>query len=105
LPSLLRFGRNTGDFAAGRAVLLLNRVNGSLPIWLRQVTYNLHGGFLVRPFAIALTLGCAGGFLSSLEESWPPLSASHVDPQVAQIILGGIAASIMTVLSIVSQFC
>jgi uncharacterized membrane protein len=63
--------------------------------------YNLRGGFLVRPLAIALTLGCAGGFLSSLEESWPPISASHVDPQVAQIILGGIAASIMTVVSIV----
>jgi uncharacterized membrane protein len=63
--------------------------------------YNLRGGFLVRPLAIALTLGFAGGFLSSLEESWPPLSSSHVDPQVAQIILGGIAASIMTVVSIV----
>jgi hypothetical protein len=63
--------------------------------------YNLRGGFLVRPLAIALTLGCAGGLLSSLEESWPPLSASHADPQVAQIILGGIAASIMTVVSIV----
>jgi uncharacterized membrane protein len=63
--------------------------------------YNLRGGFLVRPLAIALTLGFAGWFLSSLEESWPPLSSSHVDPQVAQIILGGIAASIMTVVSIV----
>jgi len=25
--------------------------------------YNLRGGFLVRPLAIALTLGFAGGFL------------------------------------------
>jgi hypothetical protein len=69
-------------------------VNRRLPIWLRQVIDNLRGGFLVRPLAIALTLGCADGFLSSLEESWPPLSASHVDPQVAQIILGDIDAAI-----------
>lgn len=63
--------------------------------------YNLRGGFLVRPLAIALTLGCAGALLSSFEESAPAFSASHADPQVAQIILGGIAASIMTVVSIV----
>jgi uncharacterized membrane protein len=63
--------------------------------------YNLRGGFLVRPLAIALTLGCAGALLSSFEESAPAFSASHADPQVAQIILAGIAASIMTVVSIV----
>jgi hypothetical protein len=63
--------------------------------------YNLRGGFLVRPLAIALTLGCAGAGLSALEESSPAFFASQRDPQVAQIILGGIAASIMTVVSIV----
>ena len=71
--------------------------------------YNLRGGFLVRPFSIALALGCAGALLSELEESFPALGAwapvalfpSHADPQVAQIILAGIAASIMTVVSIV----
>jgi uncharacterized membrane protein len=71
--------------------------------------YNLRGGFLVRPLLIALLLGCVGAALSELEESVPALSAwtpglwfpSHGDPQVAQIILGGIAASIMTVVSIV----
>ena len=71
--------------------------------------YNLRGGFLVRPFSIALALGCAGALLSELEESFPALGGwtrgapfpSHADPQVAQIILGGIAASIMTVVSIV----
>src|ERR1700733_3873029 len=71
--------------------------------------YNLRGGFLVRPLSIALGLGCAGALLSWLEESVPVLSAwtppvlfpSRADPQVAQIILGGIAASIMTVVSIV----
>jgi uncharacterized membrane protein len=71
--------------------------------------YNLRGGFLVRPLAIALTLGCVGALLSWLEEIVPWLNAwvpkalfpSHADPQVAQIILGGIAASIMTVVSIV----
>jgi uncharacterized membrane protein len=71
--------------------------------------YNLRGGFLVRPLTIALTLGCAGAFLSWLEEEYPAVSAwvpstlfpSHADPQVAQVILAGIAASIMTVVSIV----
>jgi uncharacterized membrane protein len=71
--------------------------------------YNLRGGFLVRPLIIALSLGCAGAVLSWLEETEPALSSwlptvlfpSHSDPQVAQVILGGIAASIMTVVSIV----
>ncbi len=71
--------------------------------------YNLRGGFLVRPLIIALALGGAGASLSWLEETYPALSAwvpavlfpSHSDPQVAQVILGGIAASIMTVVSIV----
>jgi len=76
---------------------------------LRHVTYSLRGGFLVRPLAIALTLGCAGALLSWFEETnpsiddWVPkvLFLSHADPQVAQVILGGIAGSIMTVVSIV----
>ena len=75
----------------------------------RQVVYNLRGGFLVRPLTIALTLGCFGAFFSWLEESHPTLAIwvprilflSHADPQVAQVILAGIAASIMTVVSIV----
>jgi len=76
---------------------------------LRHAMYNLRGGFLIRPLTIALTLGCAGALLSWLEEEYPAVSAwmpttlfpSHADPQVAQIILAGIAASIMTVVSIV----
>jgi len=76
---------------------------------IRQALYNLRGGFLVRPFSIALVLGLAGAFLSWLEESTPGFSdwvpkllfPSHADPQVAQVILAGIAASIMTVVSIV----
>src|ERR1039457_6956190 len=71
--------------------------------------YNLRGGFLVRPLSIALALGCAGAVLSALEESFPALRGwtpgvlfpSRADPQVAQIILGGIAASMMTEVSIV----
>jgi uncharacterized membrane protein len=81
----------------------------SLRLMLRHAMYNLRGGFLIRPLTIALTLGCAGAFLSWLEEMFPAASAwvptvlfpSHVDPQVAQVILAGIAASIMTVVSIV----
>ena len=71
--------------------------------------YNLRGGFLVRPLSIALGLGFVGAALSELEEAFPAIGGwtpgvlfpSHADPQVAQIILGGIAASIMTVVSIV----
>jgi uncharacterized membrane protein len=81
----------------------------SLPLMLRHAMYNLRGGFLVRPLTIALALGCAGAFLSWVEEEFPVASAwvpgvlfpSHADPQVAQVILAGIAASIMTVVSIV----
>ena len=81
----------------------------SLPLMLRHAMYNLRGGFLIRPLTIAVALGCAGAFLSWLEEEFPAVSAwvpvvlfpSHADPQIAQIILAGIAASIMTVVSIV----
>jgi uncharacterized membrane protein len=81
----------------------------SLRLLLRHAMYNLRGGFLIRPLTIALTLGCAGAFLSWLEEEFPVASAwvptvlfpSHADAQVAQVILAGIAASIMTVVSIV----
>jgi uncharacterized membrane protein len=80
-----------------------------LRLLLREAGYNLRGGFLVRPLTIALALGCAGALLSWLEETFPGFSdvvpralfPSHADPQVAQFILGGIAASIMTVVSIV----
>ena len=80
-----------------------------LPLLFHHVMYNLRGGFLVRPLVIALTLGAAGALLSWLEETIPAISAwtpkvifpSHADPQVAQVILAGIGASIMTVVSIV----
>src|ERR1022692_3179972 len=36
----------------------------SLRLMLRHAMYNLRGGFLIRPLTIALTLGCAGAFLS-----------------------------------------
>jgi len=76
---------------------------------IRHVAYNLRGGFLVRPLIITLVLGGLGALLSSIEELIPGFSdfvpavlfPSHSDPQMAQVILGGIAASIMTVVSIV----
>jgi len=76
---------------------------------LRHAMYNLRGGFLIRPLTIALVLGGAGAFLAWLEETFPAASGwvpavlfpSHADPQVAQVILAGIAASTMTVVSIV----
>ncbi len=81
----------------------------NLPRRLRNILYNLRGGFLVRPLVIALSLGFLGALISSLEEAFPYASdwvprllfPSHSDPQVAQVILGGIAGSIMTVVSIV----
>jgi len=84
-------------------------VDKRLPFWLRHAMYNLRGGFLLRPLIIALTLGFAGALLSWLEETFPGLGnlvptalfPSHSDPQVAQVILSGIATSIMTVVSIV----
>jgi uncharacterized membrane protein len=80
-----------------------------IPLVIRQVMYNLRGGFLVRPLIIALTLGAAGALLSWVEELIPGASdfvpkalfPSHADPQVAQVILGSIATSTMTVVSIV----
>jgi uncharacterized membrane protein len=80
-----------------------------LVLLVRRMIYNLRGGFLVRPLAIALVLGCAGALLSAAEEEIPAMSSwvptilfpSRADPQVAQVILAGIAASIMTVVSIV----
>jgi uncharacterized membrane protein len=82
--------------------------NRLLPL-LRTAMYALRGGFLVRPLLISIGLGLLGAGLSSLEESFPALSAwiptllfpSRADPQVAQIVLSTIAESIMTVVSIV----
>jgi uncharacterized membrane protein len=76
---------------------------------LRSALYALRGGFLVRPFIIVLTLGIAGALLSDMEERLPGIRAvvpktlfpSQGDPQVAQVILTTIAASTMTVVSIV----
>jgi uncharacterized membrane protein len=80
-----------------------------LRLLLRHALYVARGGFLVRPLVIAVVLGAAGMTLSWLEEQFPVVSSwapailfpTHSDPQVAQVILGGIAASIMTVVSIV----
>jgi len=81
----------------------------SLPVLFRSALYAFRGGFLIRPFVIALTLGAAGAVLSSLEEQTPAIGSfvpemlfpSHADPQVAQAILTDIATSIMTVVAIV----
>jgi len=80
-----------------------------LPLLLHSAAYALRGGFLIRPFVIAILLGVAGAVLSSMEEAVPAIGAwipeilfpSRQDPQVAQAILVAIATSIMTVVSIV----
>ena len=84
-------------------------IRRSPALFVRRLLYVLRGGFLVRPMAIALLLGVSGAVLSSMEERYPWMNAwvpqvlfpSRSDPQVAQVILAGIAASIMTVVSIV----
>jgi uncharacterized membrane protein len=84
-------------------------MNANFPLAFRRAMYNLRGGFLVRPLVIALVLGFAGAVFSWLEERFPfinhwvpaALFPSHADPQVAQVILAGIAGSMMTVVSIV----
>jgi uncharacterized membrane protein len=80
-----------------------------ISLLFRSAMYALRGGFLIRPFFIAILLGTSGAVLSSLEETvpaigpWIPetLFPSREDPQVAQAILSAIATSIMTVVSIV----
>jgi uncharacterized membrane protein len=80
-----------------------------LPLLYNHIMYTLRGGFLVRPLIIALTLGCVGVLFVTLDMSIPALNGRTpgllfpflVDPQVAQVILGGIATSMMTVVSIV----
>jgi len=76
------------------------------PLFVRHALYAARGGFLVRPMAIALALGAVGMVLPWLEAQAPGnasmlLPFSRADPQVAQVILGDIATSIMTVVSIV----
>jgi uncharacterized membrane protein len=80
-----------------------------LAVMMHATVYALRGGFLVRPLVIALVLGISGAILSSAEEALPQIGAwipevlfpSRQDPQVGQAILGAIATSIMTVVSIV----
>lgn len=81
----------------------------SYMIHFRQLRFNLRGGFLTRPFLIAMVLGLAGGFFSQWEASFPqffswlPVSVfpSYSDPQAAQVLLNTIATSVMTIVSIV----
>lgn len=80
-----------------------------LTILFREALFAFRGGFLLRPFAIAVTLGLGGLALSTLEAQRPELSAlaprllfpAGADPQLAQTLLSDIATSIMTVVSIV----
>ena len=79
------------------------------PVYLEKVIYNLRGGFLVRPLIIAIIMGCSGILLSMLEQAYPAIGGflprmlfpTRMDHQVAQTILSTIAASVMTVVSIV----
>jgi uncharacterized membrane protein len=78
-------------------------MNRRLHPLLLAIAYGLRGGFLIRPFAIALALGIVGGVHVPALSAWVPttLFPSRQDPQTAQLILSAIATSIMTVVSIV----
>jgi len=84
-------------------------IPSTLRVVFRTVAYAIRGGFLIRPFLVAMALGIAGMAFSWAEEQAPEISAlvpdvlfpSHADPSVAQAILSDIATSIMTVVSIV----
>ena len=60
-----------------------------LSLMLRSALYALRGGFLIRPFLIALFFGALGAILSSVEEYSPGLDAwipevlfpAHQDPR------------------------
>ena len=77
--------------------------------WLRSISFAIRGGFLIRPFVIAMAVGAFGMLLSSAEGQLPWISdlvptlvfPSRSDPSAAQAILTSIATSIMTVVSIV----
>lgn len=80
-----------------------------MTVSFRKLRFLLQGGFLIRPFIIAVSLGAAGAVLSQMEENMPFMSAwvptvifpSKSDPQIAQVILSTIASSVMTIVSIV----
>jgi uncharacterized membrane protein len=74
-----------------------------------RIANDLRVGFLIRPLVIALLIGAAGMYLSTLEESYPHMRAwiptmlfpTTQDPAVAQLVLSNIATAMMTVVSIV----
>ena len=84
-------------------------MNKRLRLLLRQATFNLRGGFLVRPLTIALALGlaarCCPGWkrLSLRLATLRPECSFRLTPihKWRNSFWGGIAASIMTVVSIV----
>ncbi|HTB31822.1 MAG TPA: DUF2254 domain-containing protein [Bacteroidia bacterium] len=80
-----------------------------MKIFISRVANDLRVGFLIRPLVIALLIGAAGMYLSTLEENYPQirnwiptmLFPTTQDPAVAQLILSNIATAMMTVVSIV----
>lgn len=75
--------------------------------WLRRLVrraaYDLRGGFLVRPFAMAIALGALGVLLPYVEERWRwldawasmvPIAALR-DPATAQALLGVISCPVL----------
>jgi hypothetical protein len=87
-----RRARNAALDANQSVVRPLSRaIPNTLLVLLRTVTYAIRGGFLIRPFIIALALGITGMVFSWAEEQAPEISAlvpdmmfpSHADPSVA----------------------
>jgi uncharacterized membrane protein len=76
---------------------------------LRHILYEQRGGYFVLPLLIMLAMGLLAFILPRFEATEPALQrwAEHLanlppsDPQMAQILLGAIAGSCITVVSIV----
>ena len=64
-------------YKVGGLLKLTGPVSKSLPLLLRRAMYNLRGGFLIRPLAIALGLGGAEALLTWTEEEYPALSSAR----------------------------
>lgn len=80
----------------------------SLAFSVRQIVYDLRAGMLLRPGLITAGYAAFGAGVVALERAFPPIEgglrhawASGADAAASQIVLGTIAGSMMTIVSIV----
>lgn len=73
--SLAKRGRSFSPLYLLKPVDDRDFMSTNLPLALRRAMYNLRGGFLIRPLAIALASGFAGALFSWIEERFPASAA------------------------------